>query len=165
MSATETQAVRRDSPAAAAAVYAGLQTACWTDDGGIRAVLPLPPGVLGHHGGGWVTYGVRKNGSRYYASQYRIEYAAHRGNAISVYSQTLLDEPWRAARLDVEWRFAGHQSDPDGVTTRISAYRDAAQVVGIVEDDVNVRQTDPQFVRVPRRYQCVVITFRKDDAA
>lgn len=148
----------------AEAVYDELQTASWTEDGRIRAVLPLPPGVLGHHGGGWVTYGVRKNGSRYYASQYRIVYAEHRDNAVGVYRQVTqgFGIYWPAAWINVEWRFAGQRPDDDGAWTRLSSYRDAIEAAGIVADDQDVWQGHIEFVRVPRKYQCVVVTLLRD---
>lgn len=146
-----------------AAVYANLQHGCWTVDGAIYAVMPLPPGLLGHHGGGWVKTGVTRSGRRYRVSQYSSEFAYHKQLACHVYWQALKWQRvyWPGSTMHVVWRFAGKQPDDDGAWGRLAAYRDAAQEAGIVADDLTVRQGTLEFIRVPRRYQCVEVSFFK----
>ena len=147
----------------AAEVYADLQQARWTDDGALYAVLMLPPGVLGHHSGGWSKSGTTRSGRRYVVSQYSGEFAYHKQLACRVYWQALKFQRvwWPGATMHVIWRYAGKQPDDDGVWTRLSSYRDAAQEAGIVADDLTVRQGRLEFVKVPRKYQCVEIRFEK----
>ncbi len=159
---SESSTATRTRDAEAAEVYDDLQTAAWTGDHAIRAVLPLPPGILGHHSGGWVHTGTRANGSRYQVSRYSIEFGNHKHLATRVYYQALKFQRlwWPGATLDVEWRFAGPQPDDDGVWGRLASYRDAAQEAGIVADDLTIRMGHLELVRVSRKYQCVVLCFR-----
>lgn len=138
----------------------------WQDaDGALHVVLPIPPGVLGHHGDGWVRQGVTAAGRRYRVTQATTAFREHKQLAVRCWQQATGCDRWYwpQAVMDVRWYFAGVQPDPDGASTRLSAARDAAQAAGVMANDQGIVTTPIVFVRVPRRYQCVEVTLRRED--
>lgn len=138
----------------------------WMDnDGRVHVVLPIPPGVLGHHGDGWIISGSTRSGRRYRVTQATTAFREHKQMALRCIQQATSCDRWYwpDVRMDVRWYFSGPLADDDGIWQRCSAYRDAAQAAGLVADDRFVRQGTLTLYRVRRRYQCVEIVFRRAD--
>ena len=133
-------------------------------NGAVELVLPLPPSVLGHHGGGWQKMGYRRStGKPYVISGNRKAFATVRDEAITALRQVSIGHglQWPAAVMSVEWRFAGTAPDSDGIWTRVSAIRDAAQHVQIVTNDRYITQGTLTLVRVKKVDQRVVLRFAR----
>ena len=130
------------------------------DAPGARAVtvltvdLPLPPKSLG-------------KGAHDHWRTVRRDYGQYRewgGMALTV---AMYAEPFaikhRRFTMDIHWRFAyGRPPDDDNAITRCACYRDAAQDVGLVTDDIWIQTGAVTFERVKRGCEGVTITFRED---
>lgn len=142
-----------------------MYSACMVN-GVVEVVLPLPPSVLGHHGGGWQQMGIRRStGKPYVISGNRKAFAKVRDEAITALRQVSIGHglQWPGAVMSVEWRFAGTAPDSDGAWTRVSAIRDAAQHVEIVTNDRHIEQGTLTFTRVKKVEQCVVVRFKRPE--
>ncbi len=119
----------------------------------VEVELPLPDGRIGPNGReGW------RNKSKLVREHREWAYTATRAAMWPLGPEAVY---WPAARLDIEWRFAGTQPDQDNCWARMKCYLDGAIDAGIVANDRSVTIGTIALTRVTRPLQGVVITFTR----
>lgn len=117
--------------------------------------LPLPPTGLGKNGRvGWRAKGRLYRDHREYGAF--GFYGAILGRGVK------LDRSLRFV-MDIEWRYSNksHIPDDDNAIERCAAYRDAAEDVGLVNDDSQIETGRVSFERVKRGQEGVSLTFKE----
>lgn len=109
---------------------------------------------------------LSKNGRGLWPARHREFQQVKRDAYLLLREQVGYDvQPADRLVMDIHWRQAvGRTADDDNIITRMAAARDAAAMAGLVWDDSDIRVGAAMIERVAKGEECVVVTFRRNDA-
>lgn len=115
---------------------------------------------------------IGKRSSAAWRDAWRAWNAAKGEAHVAIREALIRREEWRdgmvphtALVCDIAWLYSSerHRPDPDNVIVRTAPHRDAAQDIGLVDDDAHIHIGRVTYIRVKKDATGVCVTFRRPE--